>query len=1099
MKKRDVVHSIQKQSAVVVEDSMLRQIERLRTWDTSGHVCRLCRYRLNLQNHRRPPRALYATSNSSGAIGQDDDNSHVDNWHDNFNNLDANLQHLNRNRAGESSSADAQKEKQEEDVTRRSFKMRKRVVRQGSKKSTDELKEKVIGRVSGSAPILAASSSRGGRTSRQQRVSTPGSYRLTKKRQSKALSGDEGPKDGERSLGSDPPATQPVSTRSIMDAQVEKLVETVVMEQRKEPAASLSRVASQNAQSKKTKKVAPNEEGKTSADEDLKQLTSKLENFHTDSHTGQPRAGQVRKIESASRLRIVREYSASKQDNAATPSSEEMRSGPFGLQSPDAAPATDGLPEIKVTYPTTPNFSSSPSSNTAAAALARLHPAGSDTSNAVVESEASAITSDGKESKPKKPKGTSKKPAASKKPIVQPAAPRSAGRQRAVGRKSSSKRVKSTSSESSTKITTMSLIKGTLPGQEKKNRESTLSASEREQFKFVEPRNLTIAPLDIPQPPVPQLEYNLDRVLFNKGVYQLQDPHSRVYNFDPYLQRIMPVVEFDYNALKEYKTSSQDVMLAQLAREHGKRYIGSTSSMTGTLGHFHYLLSAFRPVNVDMLSKGFPGKLDTFTQINRAPNAIFLRWKDGRYAVDADKEYDNGNVLMMLGKSMEKLLTLPTSEFERYRKSDSRSISESERQAPESFCYTTMGDFLMRSQLDAYDPRLPGTGMFDLKTRAVVSVRMNTRDFEPMTGYEIHTLQGQFGSYEREYYDMIRSTMLKYMLQVRMGRMDGIFVAYHNVERIFGFEYISLADMDRALHGQVDPCLGDQEFKVSLDLMNKVFDMATAKYPNQSLRFHFEAVQEKLNGSDSAMMWVFAEPMSDPEIDKIQSKSKAKIVEFEKTMLGHDPQEHIQDASEEHPSVSGLENSVPSELTTTNAAEDDTSARSSEASAGLNHTANRTIRSADGSREIAPLFAACILCVSKINGGDPVARPERLQPEDTWKVEYILSEPEGSESMWARYEQMKARRKAAFAKFDSGEDEDEPETTARGKGPKQKKDDRYIEFLKSMSKQGREFRDRVDEMEAGKTPVVVGQPFREESETVGDVGEYMSWLYRGTE
>ena len=418
-----------------------------------------------------------------------------------------------------------------------------------------------------------------------------------------------------------------------------------------------------------------------------------------------------------------------------------------------------------------------------------------------------------------------------------------------------------------------------------------MSTSQTSDIVSVDPSNLVITPIKIPQPPVPGLEYGLDRVLFNPGVYQLQDPHSRVYNFDPYLQKIMPVVEFDYNALKEYKTSSQDSALSALAKEHGKRYIGSTSSMTSTLGHFHYLLSNFRPLNLAMLSRGFPDKQDSFTQINRAPNAIFLRYKgDGTYAIDADKEFDGANVLMMLGKSMEKLLTLSTSDYERYKKGNSHLVPEEERTAPESFEYTSMGDFLMRSQLDAHDSRLPGTGMFDLKTRAVVSVRMNADDFQPMTGYEIHTLQGRFESYEREYYDMIRSTMLKYMLQVRMGRMDGIFVAYHNVERIFGFQYIPLKEMDRALHGQSDVCLGNQEFKISLEMMNKVLDKATAKFPGQSLRFHFEAVQQEV-GSDTApatVMWIYAEPMAEDDIDRIQSIPRAKVAEFERTMMGID-------------------------------------------------------------------------------------------------------------------------------------------------------------------------------------------------------------------
>jgi hypothetical protein len=403
------------------------------------------------------------------------------------------------------------------------------------------------------------------------------------------------------------------------------------------------------------------------------------------------------------------------------------------------------------------------------------------------------------------------------------------------------------------------------------------------------PKSLVVEPLAVPQPPVPYLSYGLDRVLFNPGVYSLQDPSSRVYNFDPYLEKIMPVHEFDFGALKEYKTSSRDTALAGLAQKFAKKYIGSTSSMTSMLAQFHFCLSRGRLINIDMMSKGFGGKVSSsrnFTKINRAPAAIFLRYKDGRYAIDADKEYDSANVLMLLGKSLELLLTLPKSQYEIYRKSDPRTISEAQKAEPESYQYTTMGDFLMRSQLDSYDHRLPGNGTFDLKTRAVLPIRMDSQNYLKNIDYEIESLGGTYKSYEREKYDMMRATMLKYMLQVRMGRMTGIFVAYHNVRRMFGFEYIPLREMDYALHGTSDPCLGDQEFKASLELLNIVFEKATTKYPETSLRFLFEAKEEeKPDPTKPGTLNIFAEPMTEAQVDAIQNRNKASIAEAERIMM----------------------------------------------------------------------------------------------------------------------------------------------------------------------------------------------------------------------
>ncbi|KAI1377303.1 Pet127-domain-containing protein [Hypoxylon crocopeplum] len=395
-------------------------------------------------------------------------------------------------------------------------------------------------------------------------------------------------------------------------------------------------------------------------------------------------------------------------------------------------------------------------------------------------------------------------------------------------------------------------------------------------------QELALKPIETDHRLVPSLSYGLDRVLFNPGVYFLQDPRSRVFNFDPYLSKIMPIQEFDFNALKQYVTSSKDNNLIRIAKEYGKKYTGSTSSMTSMLSHFHYLLSSWREINTSMVSRSFTPDSVQFTRIMRGTAAVFLNWKDGTYAIDADKEYDTANILSMLGKSMEKLLTLPKEDYEKYRHANSGQITEEERNAEEAFHYTSFSDFMMRSQLDAHDSRVPGSGMFDLKTRAVVSIRMDAKDFHKGLGYEIRNRIGQWESFEREYYDMIRSAFLKYSLQVRMGRMDGIFVAFHNTQRIFGFQYIPLSEMDLALHGTSNTTLGHREFKVSLKLLNDIFDRATNKFPEQSLRMHFET----RTSVSAPFMYIFAKPVSQDDIDEVQTASKKSIEAFENEILG---------------------------------------------------------------------------------------------------------------------------------------------------------------------------------------------------------------------
>jgi hypothetical protein len=374
-------------------------------------------------------------------------------------------------------------------------------------------------------------------------------------------------------------------------------------------------------------------------------------------------------------------------------------------------------------------------------------------------------------------------------------------------------------------------IKDALLGTPKERRKRGDQAREKLAISTLDPDDLKFEAVDVEKPPVPMLSYGLDRVLFNPGVYRLQDPRSRVYNFDPYLEKIMPANEFDFDALSEYKTSSKDEELLALTKRIGTRFTGSTSSMSSMLQHFHYVLSNFRKLNHSMLSRQFPDPSPKFSKITTGPSAVFLRHKDGVYAIDADKSYDKPNIMSWLGHSLEKLLTTERSEFELYRRS-SPEKAPAEDNASRCYHYSKLGNIMMRSQLDAVDPRLPGTGVFDLKTRAVVSIRMNHKEYEEGSGYQLRHALGEWESFEREFYDMTRATLLKYSLQVRMGRMDGIFLAYHNIERIFGFQYLSLSDMDAVLHGQYNTNLGDMEFKLSLGLVDELLAKATAKFPD---------------------------------------------------------------------------------------------------------------------------------------------------------------------------------------------------------------------------------------------------------------------------
>jgi len=86
------------------------------------------------------------------------------------------------------------------------------------------------------------------------------------------------------------------------------------------------------------------------------------------------------------------------------------------------------------------------------------------------------------------------------------------------------------------------------------------------------------------------------------------------------------------------------------------------------------------------------------------------------------------------------------------------------------------------------------------------------------TGYHITSYNGLLYSFEREFFDMVRSTMLKYNLQARIGQMAGIMVAYHNTCKIFGFEYVPQSAMDEQLFGST--IVGKMVFNIATKLLD---------------------------------------------------------------------------------------------------------------------------------------------------------------------------------------------------------------------------------------------------------------------------------------
>lgn len=259
-------------------------------------------------------------------------------------------------------------------------------------------------------------------------------------------------------------------------------------------------------------------------------------------------------------------------------------------------------------------------------------------------------------------------------------------------------------------------------------------------------------------------------------------------------------------------------------------------------------------------------------------------------------------------------------------------------------------------------------------------------------------------------------------------------------------------------------------------------------------------------------MYVFAEPMSEEEIDEIQNSQKEKVAEYERSIMGMAPKEESSAASleeiqpksvaAEHSTAETEEQIVdvteqPNEPTEAHSeaprefsvealqATSDQSLENadiqqpqsiqpfgmSESSNDRQFLSSQRNKSEEEEKSYKPLLAMTLTIRSRVNG-DYVVRPERLRAEDEWKVEYALAEIPKKARAWALYEATKARRKKVFdrANGDVKEGEDEEPRPV-------KHNDMYIDMLREFARKGRRLRDNIDLMELDREKVVVGQPY----------------------
>ncbi|KAH3675744.1 hypothetical protein WICMUC_002536 [Wickerhamomyces mucosus] len=460
----------------------------------------------------------------------------------------------------------------------------------------------------------------------------------------------------------------------------------------------------------------------------------------------------------------------------------------------------------------------------------------------------------------------------------------------------------------------------------------------------IQPNHLNYNPIEVPnQDPVPTLKHKLSRVLFSPGIHVLQDPRTKVYNFNPYLSKLLPNEEFDFNKISSYIPSSKDTILNKLSNSYGAKYYSSTSSMTGLLSQLHFFISNFRPVNLVDFSKNVQrSSYGHFSRSTKLPASVIVKKasKGNVYAIDSDKSTDREMILSLLGHSLERLLTFEPEEYEKFKVGSNAEIPKESN----TYHYSQIDSFILRSQLDAYDSRLPGTGTFDLKTRAVCAVRYDVVQNETnLTGYQLNQLYGRYESFESELLDLCKSTMIKYGLQARIGNMDGIFLAFHNISQMFGFQYLPLEKIDEIIHSfglkdmdrditikevqenpevldrfenktKISKIMADKEFKISIKILNELLSVIQKNLPMNS-NFRLVLATEKINSYESKLKCV-ATVITQEEIEELQTKGSnlKKIVDFQNEALKNHLDDHLKSIKNLNKRISKQNQSVGYEV-----------------------------------------------------------------------------------------------------------------------------------------------------------------------------------------
>lgn len=333
----------------------------------------------------------------------------------------------------------------------------------------------------------------------------------------------------------------------------------------------------------------------------------------------------------------------------------------------------------------------------------------------------------------------------------------------------------------------------------------------------------------------PSLKSNLMQVVKNPGIYPLSSI-EKMSNRELKFFKNLPTPEMiQLENLDTYMRPYEDPNLKKLMLTNNYKYCSSTSGIGETLAHFFYKLINFKSPHFYNLSEEYINAPLKYMMFQRKPaNVILRKLENKKYAISKNSVFDSKIeiILMKMGKYMEKLFTNTEEEFEKKYLKNSLERSEIILKEDDYFKFVGYDKILLRSQIDCGGKDSQGRDIvFEIKTRAVAPIRYDVMNYKDYLDYDVNSLHGIHSSYEREFYDLIRGAFLKYLFQLKIGGMDGALISYHNTQKIFGFEYISLVDMERRILGNSN--FSNIIFKASLKLLQETLDYIVKDFPDQ--------------------------------------------------------------------------------------------------------------------------------------------------------------------------------------------------------------------------------------------------------------------------